>query len=199
MTTPRLIRCADATDQPWRNGGGTTRELLALPPGPGWQLRLSVADIQADGPFSVFEGVQRWFVVLQGGGVALQIAGQPHCLTPTSAPLCFSGAASTSCHLLDGPTHDLNLMLRGCAGGLEGVLPGRTWSGQGTACGLFTAERGQCTVQGRQVAVPAMSLLWFDTPPGPMAFAGDAAGTRAWWVWAQLDPSANPAAGAPSA
>ena len=199
MKAPRLIRCADVPDQPWRNGGGITRELLAWPPGSDWQLRLSVADIQADGPFSVFEGVQRWFVVLQGEGVALQVAGQPHCLTPSSAPLCFSGDVSTSCHLFDGPTRDLNLMLRGCAGGLMGVVPGSAWSGHGSACGLFTAEAGQCTVQGRQLAVPAMSLLWFDTPPGPMAFAGDAAGTRAWWVWAQLDPSANPAAGAPSA
>ena len=106
MKAPRLIRCADVPDQPWRNGGGITRELLAWPPGSDWQLRLSVADIQADGPFSVFEGVQRWFVVLQGEGVALQVAGQPHCLTPSSAPLCFSGDVSTSCHLLDGPTRE---------------------------------------------------------------------------------------------
>ena len=35
--------------------------------------------------------------------------------------------------------------------------------------GAFTCEAGQCTVQGRQLAVPAMSLLWFNTPPGPMA------------------------------
>ena len=34
-------------------------------------LRISVADIEAHGPFSNFEGVDRWFGVLQGEGVRL--------------------------------------------------------------------------------------------------------------------------------
>ena len=200
MNTPRPIRCADVTAQPWRNGGGITRELLTWPPGPDWQLRLSVADIQADGPFSVFEGVQRWFVVLDGAGVELRINGQPQRLSCTSAPLCFSGDVPTDCRLIDGPTRDLNLMLRGCAGGLAGVVPDKPWPGDAAACGLFTATAGQCTVQRSHHAVAPMSLLWFDQPPGPLGFASDdATQTRAWWIWAQLDHSANPGSGAPSA
>ena len=41
--------------QPWRNGGGRTRELLVWPAGDGlggttdWQLRVSVADITKNG------------------------------------------------------------------------------------------------------------------------------------------------------
>ncbi len=40
-----------ATPVPWKNGGGVTRELLRLPAGSGddWTLRISVADIAADG------------------------------------------------------------------------------------------------------------------------------------------------------
>ncbi|MFG5407966.1 HutD family protein [Piscinibacter sakaiensis] len=38
--------------QPWRNGGGHTRELWTWPADGPWQARLSVADIAADGPFS---------------------------------------------------------------------------------------------------------------------------------------------------
>ena len=58
--------------QPWRNGGGVTRELLAWPDGGDWRVRVSVADIDADGPFSAFPGVERWFAVLEGAGVALR-------------------------------------------------------------------------------------------------------------------------------
>ena len=118
LADPRRVRCAAVSPQPWRNGGGQTRELLTWPPGAAWRVRLSVADIQTNGPFSVFEGVQRWFVVLDGAGVRLRTAGQSHHLTPVSPPLRFSGDAATDCWLTDGPTRDLNLMLRGCAGGL---------------------------------------------------------------------------------
>ena len=50
----------------WRNGGGRTRELLAWPDAADWKVRVSVADVESDGPFSAFPGVQRWFAVLEG-------------------------------------------------------------------------------------------------------------------------------------
>ena len=58
------VRLDQVTAQPWRNGGGLTRELLAWPGGEDWRLRLSVAQVTQDGPFSQFGGVQRWFSVL---------------------------------------------------------------------------------------------------------------------------------------
>jgi hypothetical protein len=189
---PRRVLWADALPQPWRNGGGITRELLTWPAGPDWQLRLSVADIQADGPFSVFEGVQRWCVVLDGAGVTLTINGQMQQQTPSSAPLNFSGDVLTDCRLIAGASRDLNLMLRGCAGGLAPVVPGQAWSSDTACCGLFAADAGQCTAQDRPYAVPAMSLLWFDAPPGPLIFTGPAAAlTRAWWIWAAPARNAN--------
>ena len=115
IAKPRRVRCAAVSPQPWRNGGGQTRELLTCPTGAAWRLRLSVADIQADGLFSVFKGVQRWFVVLDGAGVGLRTAGQSHYLTPDSPPLRFSGDAAADCWLTDGPTRDLNPSLSpGC-------------------------------------------------------------------------------------
>jgi hypothetical protein len=63
------IALDDVPPQPWKNGGGTTRELLAWPRPPAGGCELSVAEVAADGPFSRFEGVQRWFAVLQGAGV----------------------------------------------------------------------------------------------------------------------------------
>ena len=108
-----VVSLADVAATPWRNGGGVTRELVAWPPEGEWQWRMSVAEVEASGPFSRFEGVQRFFAVLSGAGVALDIDGERHTLTKESAPLAFDGAASTDCQLLDGPTQDFNLMVRG--------------------------------------------------------------------------------------
>lgn len=63
--SPHLVRVSDVAPQRWRNGGGVTRELLSRPAGNSWQVRVSVADIDADGPFSPFPGVERWFSVVR--------------------------------------------------------------------------------------------------------------------------------------
>jgi environmental stress-induced protein Ves len=111
--TWNLVSLADVAATPWRNGGGVTRELVAWPPEGEWQWRMSVAEVESSGPFSRFEGVQRWFAVLSGEGVALDIAGESHRLTGHSAPLAFDGSVSTDCQLLNGATEDFNLMVRG--------------------------------------------------------------------------------------
>ncbi|WP_413880799.1 HutD family protein [Candidatus Aalborgicola defluviihabitans] len=68
-----VVHLADVAATQWRNGGGLTRELASGPAGADWQWRLSVAEVAADGPFSRFEGVTRWFAVLQGAGVVLRV------------------------------------------------------------------------------------------------------------------------------
>jgi environmental stress-induced protein Ves len=111
-----IVHVADVAPTPWKNGGGTTRELVAWPNAADWVWRLSVAEVARSGPFSTFDGVQRWFAVLAGAGVRLHLqapgGAQTHDLTATSAPLCFDGAVPTHCDLLNGPTQDFNLMLR---------------------------------------------------------------------------------------
>ena len=112
-TVWHTVSLADMAATPWRNGGGVTRELVAWPPQGEWQWRMSVAEVEASGPFSRFEDVQRWFAVLRGAGVALDMGGERHTVTAGSAPLAFDGAAPTQCTLLDGATQDFNLMVRG--------------------------------------------------------------------------------------
>lgn len=132
--------------QAWRNGGGRTRELLVRPAGPDWKVRVSLAEIDADGPFSAFPGVERWFVVVQGAGVVLQFAGVERVMRWGDAPLCFDGVQAPACALINGPTRDLNLMLRGGVGAMRAVRPGEPWAEAFEERGLFTLCAGQLQI-----------------------------------------------------
>jgi hypothetical protein len=180
-----VVQTIDVPPQPWRNGHGRTRELLAWPDAADWRLRVSVADIETDAAFSAFPGVQRWFVVLKGAGVELDIDGTTHRQTRLDAPLCFDGGASVDCRLIDGPTQDLNLMLRaGLHGGISPAYDGVGWRPDGTSCGLFTAVAGRCLADRDAIELPAYALLWFDRAPGLLAFraGGRPAGATGWWL-----------------
>jgi uncharacterized protein len=110
-----IVPLDEVVSSPWKNGGGTTRELIAWPNSDQWVWRMSVAEVKQGGPFSIFQGVQRWFAVLSGAGVTLDVshAGQlsSHSLKRDSSPFCFDGEAAVNCELLDSVTHDFNLML----------------------------------------------------------------------------------------
>jgi hypothetical protein len=179
-----VLRLADAPLQPWRNGGGVTRELLAWPQPEDWRVRISVADIASDGPFSTFPGVRRWFTVLQGGGVALAIDGVEQVCRVGDAPVAFSGEVSTACRLLAGPSRDLNFMLRGVEGTMQSVVASRPWTPRASRCGVFTMGAGRCHAVRSVVELGAESLLWLDEAPGTLTFEPDDtdAQTPAWWM-----------------
>jgi len=189
----RLIRADKVAAQWWRNGGGLTRELLAWPSPERWTVRVSVAEVAADGPFSRFVETQRWFAVLDGEGVELTIDGAARRIRRGEAPLCFSGEATATCRLLDGPTRDLNLMLRAAGGGMERVGNGIAWRPEATLCGLFAVAPGRCAVAGRSFDVPAQSLLWFDQAPEALLFFSAVGGidSAGWWL-AATSPGAGP-------
>ena len=109
----------------WRNGLGWTREILARrlvdasgaaraqDLAEGWDWRLSIAEIERDAAFSTFEGVERELVLLSGNGVRLRFGdGEAHELMPPHGRLRFAGERPLVGELLDGPTHDFNLMWR---------------------------------------------------------------------------------------
>lgn len=179
-----VTRSIDVPAQRWRNGGGMTRELLAWPDAETWQVRISVADIDADGPFSAFAGVERWFTVLQGHGVELTVAAKKYRLARGDAPLRFDGNQPTDCRLLDGSTRDLNLMLRRATGSMQIAVDGQDWAPGAAQCGLFSAVAGRCQSDTLDLAVPAYSLVWFATAPPRLKFI---AGQRpaeliGWWL-----------------
>ena len=166
-----LIDADKVVPQAWRNGGGSTRELLTWPASGDWQLRISRADIGADGPFSAFDGVQRWFAVLQGHGVALRFADREHGLRVGDAPLCFDGALAPGCRLVDGPTTDLNLMARGGSGWMEPALADAPWHSSLPLRGLYSSGAGLWRGGATQMNIPANTLLWIaDALPGAWTF-----------------------------
>ena len=100
---------------PWKNGLGVTEEVMAHPPGSdiasfGW--RLSIAHVGADGPFSVFTGIDRTIVLLNGDGLLLDLPDQTIELDRKGEPFAFSGDLEISSRNMGGPTIDLNIMTR---------------------------------------------------------------------------------------
>jgi len=110
--TTRVIRRADWRAMPWKNGLGVTHELLREGDGaPGFALRLSIAEVSADGPFSRFDGVDRVLALLEGDGLRLRRAdGLAVTLDRPGEPFAFAGEDGWDCALLGGPTLDFNVM-----------------------------------------------------------------------------------------
>ncbi|MCF7749655.1 HutD family protein [Bacillus subtilis subsp. subtilis] len=109
----RVIPSVEYRRERWRNGLGWTREILRAPDGDDWQVRLSIAEIEQDAAFSAFPGIDRELVLLRGEGLRLRFAdGALHTLLPPHDRLRFAGEAEVSGELVDGVTHDFNLMWR---------------------------------------------------------------------------------------
>jgi len=157
------IRLTDCPAAAWRNGGGTTRELVAWPADDNWRWRMSVASIEANGPFSRYDGITRWLAVLSGAGVRLDINGEPQTLTPHGAPIRFDGAAATVCELINGPTQDFNLMVNAelhsrairVTDALDAAIA------QPSTIAVYAIDRTDITVSGRPtLAVAPGTLAW---------------------------------------
>ncbi|MBM1171260.1 HutD/Ves family protein [Microvirga arabica] len=111
----RIIRNEDLVRVPWKNGGGTTAEIAAFPEGSGFDTfrwRISMADVASDGPFSVFPGIDRTLIVVEGEGIEIDVEGIAYTLDRASPKLSFSGDDITTGRLLSGPIRDLNVMTR---------------------------------------------------------------------------------------
>ena len=157
----RILRGHDYRRERWRNGAGWTRQVHAEPAADGnaaWDWRLSIAEIDADAPFSAFPGVDRVLVLLHGNGMRLRFDdGEVHELLPPHDRLRFAGERALVGELVDGPTRDFNLMWRRDAidaslwhrplvgSMLVFVDPGETWAlhvlaGQARIDGVADAE-----------------------------------------------------------
>jgi environmental stress-induced protein Ves len=111
-----ILRAANHKRMPWKNGKGETVEIAVFPPGAdvaGFDWRISTATVAEDGPFSVFDGIDRTLSILTGEGMELSVEGRaPVLLEASSEPYAFPGDAPTTAHLTGGTITDLNVMTR---------------------------------------------------------------------------------------
>lgn len=109
----RRIGAGEVRRERWKNDGGWTTELARDPAGAGdFRWRASIAEIESDGPFSTFPGIERDLVLLDGDGIELDIGGTTQTLTRRFERIHFAGESAVECRLVGGPTRDFNVMAR---------------------------------------------------------------------------------------
>ncbi len=101
-----IVRSAAVAPQPWANAGGTTRELLRADDD-AW--RLSLADVDTDGPFSTFPGRHRLLTVVDGPVLRLVVDGGESLVEPRR-PFAFDGDAEVVASVPEGPVRVLNVI-----------------------------------------------------------------------------------------
>lgn len=111
-----IIRFAELRSEPWRNGGGVTRELASHPKAASsqdgaWDWRVSIADVSKAGDFSAFPGMERVLTVIDGELLLLTVDGAEHPLEKYR-PFRFSGEAAAHGALPTGDIRDLNVITR---------------------------------------------------------------------------------------
>lgn len=113
---PEVLREAAHRRMRWKNGQGETAEIAVDPPGApldAFAWRVSMARVDADGPFSAFAGIDRTLTLLAGAGLRLVAAGRdPATLGVDAPPYSFPGDVACEATLVDGGITDLNVMTR---------------------------------------------------------------------------------------
>jgi len=163
---------------PWKNGGGTTRE-LALQERAGKLLwRLSLADITRNGPFSAFPGVQRIHTIVEGRGLDLRSADEVLQARPLK-PLRFDGGMPLDATLIGGACRAFNVIydpahvqadmmvfaesIRAAAGDILYAITSDLTLSDGT---ILTEGQGlRCPVATEAATVGSAVRLWFTSLP----------------------------------
>jgi len=167
--------------QPWKNGGGVTTEIAAVTDGDRLLWRVSVAEVTADQPFSLFPGLERILAVVEGAGLRLGVDGDPPVtVTPSDGAFRFRGEAPVTCALVGGPCRVFNLMFdrERLDGTLRRIAPGAAAEAPPGATSLvFATEAGlHVRAGGRTWQVPGGHALRLDGAGGFDAGAFEAGG-----------------------
>lgn len=211
-----IIRYAELKAQPWRNGGGVTRELASHPKAapaaageaPDWEWRVSIADVSKAGDFSAFPGMDRVITVIDGALLLLSVDGAEHPLEKYR-PFRFSGDAASSGALPTGDIRDLNVITR--SGSYKGytsivelskkrahpvfegqigiLLQGQATVRPGPMDDAGTADQGEAAADGHQAA-EHVELNRYDAVVGTATVTPEILG-RGFLAVVSIDPVAD--------
>ena len=172
-----MLRGADAPRVRWRNDGGWTREVHRQPADVSgttdvadlFDWRLSIAEVEANGAFSAFDGYDRVLVLLDGAGMDLHFTetGETVELRPGNRCARFVG----------------EVPIEAVPGGLvETAGVGHAWSVKDVLAHLAGAERGHQQVIHALVAGEVAGQPGFDLD----AFNQADVAARERWTLAQV-------------
>lgn len=155
--TRRVARfgLAGIVPERWRNGGGWTRTVASAGDAGGLLWRLSAADIERDGPFSAFDGLDRTAVLMQGDGLALEGEGPVIRFDRCGDSAHFRGEAALRARLAGGPARLWNVMVR------RGRLRAEVTVGTGAASDAMPAAIAEAIV----VLAGRVRVCWPDGAP----------------------------------
>jgi uncharacterized protein len=186
----RFIPREGYTSVPWENGRGTTSDILLLPEGATRQdfdIRISVAPITGDAPFSLFPGIDRHITLFKGAGLKLGFPSRSLILRPLS-PAFFDSGEGPFAHLVDGPVEVLNVMTRrGRWTARVEVLRQNTnlLIGRNELGVIFVAEGDWAAEVDRRVHTLQSGGTGIITQPGAVALSADPPGVA---IFALLTP-----------
>lgn len=110
------ISFQDLAITPWKNGAGTTRQILIHPADAtldNFAFRVSAADVNTLGPFSDYRGIQRSLAVLTGTGLTLAMAdGHSMSFIPKCTVVDFEGGQAPVTTACPEPVLDIGVMSR---------------------------------------------------------------------------------------
>lgn len=172
MPVLRAIPRNQQRDEPWANGAGSTTVVLREPDGANWRVRISVARVDQEGPFSELPGTRRTLVPLDRS-MTLRFADGHELSAQRLTAMHFEGSPAPTGMLPEGPTRDFNLMLRGDARG--DVLPHKLADSLALSC--TPGLRWLVYLDNGHIAIHAGAKSSLVLNPGDAALlvAGDAA------------------------
>lgn len=100
---------------PWKNGQGATHEIAVHPENASldnFAWRISLAQVNAPGLFSVFRGCDRTLCVVKGGPLVLSVANAAPVRIEMDSPFSFPADVVTEATALEERVLDFNVMVR---------------------------------------------------------------------------------------
>lgn len=158
--------------QPWKNGGGVTRLLAER----ARDWRVSLANVEANGPYSRFDGMTRLSLIVEGKGVVLRSAER---VVPLEylVPTLYDGSVDWTASLIDAPVVALNLMARSDKYVPSAQLLNTEVALPAGSAAVILAGHSRCVVYGKTgtaIAIPPRQFLAIPSAEEPMRVVRDA-------------------------